>query len=240
MTHICVGKLIIIGSDNGLSPGRRQAIIWINAGILLIGPLGTNFGAILITIQTFSFRRMHLKMSSAKWRLFFLGLNALKKKPAARTPRTTRLYRLGSLKTRIVSGFPDMVFTNHVYFTRCEAATWRINDDPVDCLMQMCATRDQVPLTWWRHQMETFSALLALCAGNSPVHGEFPAQRPVTRSFDVFFDRRLEKRLSKQSWGWWFETPSRSLWRHCNELWALRPVTYDVLLNCNSEINITP
>ena len=46
--------------------------------------------------------------------------------------------------------------------------------------------------SWWRHQMETFSALLALCAGNSPVTGEFPAQRPVTRSFDVFFDLRLE------------------------------------------------
>ena len=58
-----------------------------------------------------------------------------------------------------------------------------------------------------------FSPLLAICAGNS---GEFPTQRPVTRSFDVFFDLRLNKRLSKQSWGWWFETPSRPLWRHCN------------------------
>ena len=70
---------------------------------------------------------------------------------------------------------------------------------------------------WWRHQMETFSALLDICAGNSPVPGEFPTQRPVTRSFDVFFDLRLYIRLSKQSWGWWFETLSRSLWRHCNE-----------------------
>ena len=70
--------------------------------------------------------------------------------------------------------------------------------------------------SWWRHQMEIFSALLALCAGNSPVTGEFPAQRPVTRSFHVFFDLRLNKRLSKHSWGWWFETPSRSLWLHCN------------------------
>ena len=70
----------------------------------------------------------------------------------------------------------------------------------------------------WRHQMETFSALLAFFAGNSPVPGEFPTQRPVTRSFTVFFDRRLNKRLSKQSWGWWFETLSRSLWRHCNAL----------------------
>ena len=64
--------------------------------------------------------------------------------------------------------------------------------------------------------METFSALLAICAGNSPVHGEFPAQRPVTRSFDVFFDVRPNKQLSKQSWGWWSETLSPSLWRHRN------------------------
>ena len=78
-THICVGKLTIIGSDNGLSPGRRQAIIWTNAGILLIGPLGTNFNEILIEIHTFSFMKMHLKMSSAKWRPFCLGLNVLKR-----------------------------------------------------------------------------------------------------------------------------------------------------------------
>ena len=58
------------------------------------------------------------------------------------------------------------------------------------------------------------SALLALCAGNSPVPDEFLSQRPVTRSFDVFFNLRLNKRLSKQSWGWWFEMPSRPLWRH--------------------------
>ena len=64
--------------------------------------------------------------------------------------------------------------------------------------------------------METFSALLAICVGNSPVNGEFPAQRPVTQGFDVFFDLRLNKRLSKQSWGWWFETPSHPLWRHTN------------------------
>ena len=70
---------------------------------------------------------------------------------------------------------------------------------------------------WWRHQMETFSALLALCEGNSPVSGEFTPQRPVTRSFDLFFYLRLNKQLNKQSRGWWFETPSRSFWRHCND-----------------------
>ena len=79
-------------------------------------------------------------------------------------------------------------------------------------------------MAWWRHQMETFSALLAICAGNSPVPGEFPTQRPVTRSFDVYFDLRPNKWLSKQSWGWWFETLSCSLWRHRNGLisfWVL-------------------
>ena len=65
VTHICVGKLTNIGSDNGLSPGRRQAIIQSNAVISLIGPLGTNFSDILIGIQTFPFKKMHLKMSSA-------------------------------------------------------------------------------------------------------------------------------------------------------------------------------
>ena len=83
----------------------------------------------------------------------------------------------------------------------------------------LCITPPQPPVdkqSWW-HQMETFSALLAICAGNSPVTGEFPGQRPVTRSFDVFFDLRLNKRTRKHSWDWWFETPSCSLWRHCND-----------------------
>ena len=79
VTHICIGKLSIIGSDNGLSPGRRQAIIWTNAGILLIGTLGTNFSEISSEIYTFSFKKMHLKMSSGKWRPCCLGLNVLSK-----------------------------------------------------------------------------------------------------------------------------------------------------------------
>ena len=75
VTHICVSKLTIIGSDNGLSPDRRQAIIWTNAGLLLIGPLGTNFSEIWIEILTFSFKKMRLKVSSAKRRPFCLGFN---------------------------------------------------------------------------------------------------------------------------------------------------------------------
>ena len=70
VTHICVIKLTIIGSYNGLSSGRRQAIIWANVGILLIWPLGTNFSEILIEINTFSFKKMHLKMSYGKWQPF--------------------------------------------------------------------------------------------------------------------------------------------------------------------------
>ena len=79
VTHICVGNLTIIGSDNDLSPGRRQAIIWPNAGILLIRTLETNFSEILSKINTFSFKKIHFKMSSAKLRPFCLGLNVLNK-----------------------------------------------------------------------------------------------------------------------------------------------------------------
>ena len=71
-----------------------------------------------------------------------------------------------------------------------------------DSMVNYCVQHIQIAL--WRHQMETSSASLNLRAGNSPVTGEFPAQRPVTQSFDVSFDLCLNKQLSKQSWGWWF------------------------------------
>ena len=77
MTHICVGNLTIIGSDNGLSPGRHQAIIWTNAEMLLIGPLGTSFSEILIEMHTSSFKKIYLNLSSAKWQPFCLGFNVL-------------------------------------------------------------------------------------------------------------------------------------------------------------------
>ena len=77
VTHICFGNLTIVGSDNGLSPGRRQPIIWTSAGILLIAPIGTNFCKILIGILTFALKKMRLKVSSTKWLPFCLGLNVL-------------------------------------------------------------------------------------------------------------------------------------------------------------------
>ena len=79
VTHLCVSNQTIIGSDNGLSPGQRQAIIWSNAGILLIRTLGINFSEILSKIHTFSFKKIQFKMTSAKWRQVWLGLNVLTK-----------------------------------------------------------------------------------------------------------------------------------------------------------------
>ena len=83
---------------------------------------------------------------------------------------------------------------------------------------QYSENRFSSSIPWWRHQMEAFSALLALCEGNSPVTGAFPSQRPMTRNFDVFFDLHLDNKLNKQSRCRWFEMPSRSLSRHCNAL----------------------
>ena len=99
--------------------------------------------------------------------------------------------------------------------------------------------------TWWRHRMETFSALLTIFMGNSPVTGEFPTQRSVTRCFNVFFDLRQNKRLSKQWWGWWFETPSCPLWYHCYysvichwQLWISRINNIDLWsLSCQINSN---
>ena len=92
----------------------------------------------------------------------------------------------------MLQGYP-----NNVLATFCETGvvTTRYPAAGVMCMYKDLAS------PWWRHQMETFSALLAICAGNSPVTGEFNAQRPVTRSFDVFFDLRLNERLNNQSWG---------------------------------------
>ena len=91
-------------------------------------------------------------------------------------------------------------------------------------------------LSWWRHQMEKFSALLAFCAGNSPVTGKFPTQRPVTRSFNVCFDLHLNKRLIKQLWGWWFKMPSCSLWRHRN---VFRDVNISMYISTNKQFIAT-
>ena len=120
VTHICVSKLTIIGTDNGLSPGRRQAIIWTNDGIWLIRPLGINFSEILIGIQTFSFQKMHLQMSSAKCRPSCLGLNVITGKPSLRsylslTQQQQTHWIRGLSNTGINTSFIFMTSKNHKY-----------------------------------------------------------------------------------------------------------------------------
>ena len=129
---------------------------------------------------------------------------------------------------------------------RRQAITETNADDIANCtirnilkffIVQQCSFyKTHSHISWWRHQMETFSALLAICAGNSPVSGEFPAQKPMTRSCDIFFDLRLNKWLSKQSWGWWFETLSCPLSRHCNDRRTTYVQKYDVLLPIRTRI----
>ena len=130
----------------------------------------------------------------------------------------------------------DKILLKYVYFTItqrwfCIVTTWR-NDDRiswrmyVSTILKGLATQFDYTLhlyvhvrmniPWWRHQMERFSASLVLCQGNPPVTGGFPSQGPVRRSFGVFFDLHPNKRLNKQRRRWWFETLSRSLWRHRN------------------------
>ena len=106
---------------------------------------------------------------------------------------------------------PKLILT---HITICAGAIVSISIDQISFVIR----RETLKAAWWGHKIETFCALLAICAGNSPVTGEFTPQRPVTRSFDVFFHLCLNERLSKQSWGWWFETPWRSF--------------YDVIVMC--------
>ena len=123
--------------------------------------------------------------------------------------------------------------THHIHAGLCQSLNARLQF--IQCISNGDTAVFQYALdcSWWHHQMETFSALLAICAGNSPVSGEFPAQRPVTRSFDVFFDLCLSKRLIKDSWGWRFEMPLHSLWCHCN---GNTSVTHFKLQSCKTSL----
>ena len=117
-------------------------------------------------------------------------------------------------------------------FAICHADKWQRYCEPQNArhstpayiMPQVVGTwKRRCAYSWWRHQMEIFSALLAFCVCHSPMTGEFPSQRPVTRSFDVFFDLRLNRQLSKQWRRWWFATLPRSLWCHSNVLWGRVP-----------------
>ena len=177
-THICVSKLAFIGSDNGLSPGRRQAIIWTSAGILLIRPLGTNFNEMLIEILTFSLMKMRLKVSSAKRRPFCLGPNVLIHRqllPPNRT-QSSNDSPIG-FKTHSLISKPEVLFPLH----------WRHNDhdgvsdhQPYGCLLNRVFRR--------RSKKTSKLRVTGLCVGNSPGPVNSPHKGPVTRKMFPFDD----------------------------------------------------
>ena len=154
--HICVSKLTIICSDNGLSPGRHQAIIWANAEILLIGPLGTNFNEISIKIHTFSFKKICLKMSSGKWRPFCLGLNVLKfASTAANRTTSTPYFHYDSLSFSKLGHVSTLLQSSHYHFGEylpLGSIMWGIS------LFQSCFNslwpRDTI---WWHRSGSTLA-----------------------------------------------------------------------------------
>ena len=250
--YICVNKLTILDSDTGLSPGRRQAIIWTNVRLLILGTLGTRFSRILIEIDTFLFKKIHLKMSPGKWRPFYLGLNVLMK---GRRVNSTRMSQANASKFYCTIEcryntvqkwleFSRLHFEN-IFMTDNFVFWWKFNwnlslvvglqcihvspDNGLVPKRRQAITLTRIHPDLWRHMAAISRVCLKMTSSNGCIFrvtgplcgeftgpGEFPAQRPVTRSFDVFFDLRLNKRLSKQPRGWWFETPSWSLWRHRN------------------------
>ena len=241
VTHICVSKLTITGSDNGLSPDRRQAIIWTNAGMLLIGPLETNFSEILIKILTFSFKKMRLKCRLRNDGHFVLAsickCMCIKTKHYTITEHAMYFGCLpvfcdihwhrsvlvfywshSIMETRqchILWQGPEKrntLFSTHPSYMRYPYGD-SIELDVFGIYILCTATVGEMILPHYQHMITSsdgnISVLLVLCAGNSPVTGEFPSQRPVTRSFDVFVELLLTKRMCKQSRRWWYEPPSR-------------------------------
>ena len=155
------------------------------------GSLGTNFSEISVVTETCAFKTKHLKMSR-KCRPFCLGLNVVRNFPSCHISNflsnKTKTFHTEFINAKIVT----IYYTSH----HCNIHVIIGNNGSCTCRPGLC---QDWPL--WRHQIETFSALLVLCAGNSLVTGEFPTQRPVTRSFDVFVDLCANKRFSKQSLG---------------------------------------
>ena len=185
MTHICVSKLTIIVSDNGLSPGWRQAIIWTNDGILLIRPLRTNFSEILIEFYTFSFKKIDLKMSSEKTPAIlsrpqcvkFRGVIVISALKFADS-RTRRLgqnnvirfyFRHYKFDPNVLhcSSISERLWILNIYIFATNQLKHHLSHDLYVCMITIYP-QGWLSFPWWRHQMEAYSALLALCAGNSP------------------------------------------------------------------------
>ena len=184
VTHICVSKLTTIGSDNGLSPGRRQAIIWTNDGILLFRTLGTNFSEILSEIHSFSFKKMHLKMSSAKWRLFLLGLNELIRP----TPYSSFLLSVYTdnhydvlIHRQRLSHLPVGIYISYIYFyfSLCGAFEKVMNLQLFVCFIN----NSSPPSAAYMHQW-TGSALVQIMACR--LIGTKPLSEPLLEYYQLY------------------------------------------------------
>ena len=153
----CVDKLTITGSDNGLSSGRRQAIIWTNAGILLIWPLGTNFSEILSQIHTSSFKKMLLKMSSVKWQQFYLGLNVLTHWPGPRGMHCNIELAISKLISRMDIGYLEHNQVNCHQVNATKPHWWLVNIGSGNGLVASCSKPLPKPMlskfydTTWHH-----------------------------------------------------------------------------------------
>ena len=135
VTHICVSRLTMTGSDNGLSPGRHQTIIWTNAGILLIGPLGTNFSENLVVILTFSFTKMRFKVSSAKWRPFCLDLNVLTCTAKGNTWSMVEHSRFNEMAANFQATFSNLFFLNRQFLIKEQKLyLWTYGSPVVACV----------------------------------------------------------------------------------------------------------
>ena len=169
------------------------------------------------------------------WHYFRVGLFSFLKKKSP-------CHNVINERSRQIYSMEIMLAQTHNACSKCANCTDTYTDIDTRSVIHGIQRDWCTYIAWWRHQMGTFPALLALCTGNSPVIGEFPSQRPVTRSFDIFFDLRLNKLLSKQPRRRWFETPSRSLWRHCianrnPNRQQPHPGSTDLFISCCTTVN---
>ena len=240
MTYFYLNDLTIIVSDNGLSLSQLQAIIWTNAGILSIQTLRTNFGELSSEIHTFSFTKKHFKMLSAKWCQFCLGLNVLK----VILPNIEYIYVGKAARYKIGCVFPGQHQRPHLsVLERLPLNLQSMVGEVSALLYDILSSKPGVHLNFssmgvcisthdgvikWKHFPRYWPFVWGMTC-------EFPAQRSVTQSFDVFFDLHLNNRLSKQSRRQWFKMSWCSLWCHSYESicwgWKKKSSLYNTMMS---------
>ena len=191
VTHICVSKLSTIGSDNGLTPGWRQAIIWTNGETLLSRTFGTNFNEISSEIHTFSFKKMHLEMSSAKWRPFCLGEDEVKILATNRCGWPVNWNNEAEIILQTSAPLSSWMKT---------VAYFSIPSSPLHVLY-----------SWLCHQMEGFPRYWPFVMGIHQSPMDSPPKGQWRGALTIYL-------ICAWTNGWANnrDAPSSSLWRHCN------------------------